>query len=66
MNADKIREYFMIDLAMCTVPFNNCVSPKKATLPVSSDGDGLTPVELCQITTTFIRFESDFESNVVW
>lgn len=53
-NVDKIRGYFIIDLAMwCTIPSNNHVSPQKATLPGFSDDDRLRPVELCHVDTNF-------------
>lgn len=31
-NADKIRGYFILGLAMCTIPFNNPISPQNSYL----------------------------------
>lgn len=46
-NADKIRGYFIIGLAMCTISFNNAISPQNSTLSITSHGDRLRPAEVC-------------------
>lgn len=58
---------FITDHAMCTVAFNNRVSPHKATPYLSLQMEiGWGQLSFVRLPPTSIRFESDFESNVWW